>query len=65
MALSRKEYRVVTTELASNAWEWEILRNDRPLGARLREGSFKSQGTAMAAGTVALNEFLRALEQGL
>jgi hypothetical protein len=58
-----KEYRVVTAELASNEWEWEILRDDRPLDARLRERPFKSQRTAMAAGTVALNEFLRALAQ--
>jgi hypothetical protein len=63
MAAPGKEYRVVTTELAPNAWGWEILRNDRPLDARLREGSFKSQKTAMAAGTMALNEFLTALKR--
>jgi hypothetical protein len=63
MTAPTKGFRVVTTELAPNASQWEIMRNDRPLDARLRERPFKSQNTAMAAGMVALNEFLKALAQ--
>ena len=56
-------YCVETTRAGPDVWHWEIMRNGRPLDARLREGPFKSERTAMAAGTVALNDFLRLLRQ--
>jgi hypothetical protein len=57
-------YRVKVTRLkmAQEQWEWEILRDEKPLAARLREGPFKSERTAMAAGAVALREFLDLLK---
>jgi len=47
--------------VAPTQWEWEIVRDDSPLDIRLREGLFKSEAAAMAAGTAALREFLKSL----
>jgi hypothetical protein len=55
---TRHAYRVIVREVAPSQWEWEIVRDDRPLDIRLREGLFKSEPAAMAAGTAALREFL-------
>jgi hypothetical protein len=60
---SESVYRVITTQTGPDQWEWEILRYTRPLGVRVREGSFKSERTAMLAGAVALREFLELLEK--
>jgi hypothetical protein len=49
MTSSKQEYRVETTRTGLDAWHWEIMRNGRPLDARLRDGPLKSQMTAMAA----------------
>jgi hypothetical protein len=59
---SRDAYRVTVREVAPNQWEWEILRDDRPLEIRLREGLFNSERAAMTAGTAALREFLKFLD---
>jgi hypothetical protein len=58
----REAYRVIVLEVAPNQWEWEIVRDDRPLEIRLREGRFKSERAAMAAGTAALRQFLKFLD---
>lgn len=60
---SKPIYRVKTIEEGPSRWEWEIVRNEQPLDARLRDGPFKTQRTALAAGTVALKEFLKLLER--
>jgi hypothetical protein len=60
---TRPSYRVIATQVAPHQWQWEMLRNDRPLGIRLREGPFKSKQAATDAGTAALREFLKLLEQ--
>jgi len=39
-------------------------RQGEPLAARMRDGPFKSQEVALAAGKVALREFLELLEFG-
>ena len=59
---SSDAYRVVVCEVAPSQWEWEILRDNRPLALRLREGLFNSERTAMTAGTAALREFLKFLD---
>jgi hypothetical protein len=58
-------YRVKVSrcEAAPNKWEWEILRNDKPLAARMREGAFDSDRAARAAGTAVLCEFLELLKR--
>ena len=58
-------YHVAVTQSGSAParWEWEIFRNGQPLPARLREGDFRSERTARAAGNVALREFLQALDR--
>jgi hypothetical protein len=58
----RDAYRVTVREVAPSQWEWEIVRDDSPLDIRLREGLFKSEQAAMAAGTAALREFLKFLD---
>jgi hypothetical protein len=58
-AQPRDAYRVVVREVAPTQWEWEIVRDDSPLDIRLREGLFKSEAAAMAAGTAALRELLK------
>jgi len=62
---SADSYRVVVTKRGSNPdqWEWEILRNDRPLPARMRDGPLKSERVAEAFGRLALREFLDLLKQ--
>jgi hypothetical protein len=42
-------------------WEWELYRNGQPLPVRFRDGNFRLESTAEAAGKVALREFLEAL----
>jgi hypothetical protein len=59
---SSDAYRVIVREVAPSQWEWEILRDNRPLALRLREGLFNSERTAMTAGTAALREFLKFLD---
>jgi hypothetical protein len=58
----RDAYRVTVREAAPSQWEWEILRDGRPLELRLREGLFNSERAAIAAGTAALHEFLKFLD---
>jgi hypothetical protein len=58
----RDAYRVTVREAAPGQWEWEILRDDRALEIRLREGLFTSRRAATAAGTAALCEFLKFLD---
>jgi hypothetical protein len=58
----RDAYRVTVREAAPGQWEWEILRDDRALEIRLREGLFTSRRAATAAGTAALREFLKFLD---
>jgi hypothetical protein len=58
----RDAYRVIVREAAPSQWEWEILRDDRPLEIRLREGLFNSERAARAAGRSALREFLKFLD---
>jgi hypothetical protein len=60
---SRPSYRVIATKNGPLDWQWEILRDNRPLSIRLREGPFRSEEAAIAAGTAALREFLKLLEQ--
>ncbi len=60
----RDELHVVVTDCGDGTWEWEICRRGEPLPARMRDGPFKSQGVALAAGQVALREFLELLEFG-
>ena len=55
-------YRLTVREVAPSQWEWEILRDGRPLELRLREGLFSSERAAIAAGTAALREFLKYLD---
>jgi hypothetical protein len=57
-------YHVVVTRHGPH-WEWELYRNGEPLPARVREGFYKSEGTAKSAGKIALYEFLRALNREL
>jgi hypothetical protein len=58
-------YRVKVTRIEKtlDQWQWEILRDDKPLAARLREGPFNAERIAIAAGTAALREFLKLLKQ--
>ena len=42
-------------------WEWEIYRNGQPLPVRFRDGNFRQESTAEAAGKEALRKFLQAL----
>jgi hypothetical protein len=57
------EYRVVVTRRHVASWEWEIYRNGEPLPARVRDGPYKSVRTAESVGSVALREFLQALNR--
>jgi len=58
----RDAYRVTVCEVAPSQWECEILRDDRPLEIRVREGLFTSERAAMTAGKAALREFLKFLD---
>jgi hypothetical protein len=60
--LLRDELHIVVTECADDTWEWEICRYGEPLSARMRDGPFKSQEIVLAAGKIALGEFLELLE---
>ena len=61
-ALLHDELHIVVTECGNAIWEWEICRRGEPLAARMRDGPFKSQEVALAAGKIALREFLELLE---
>jgi len=61
-ALLRDEFHVVVTDCGDGTWEWEICRRGEPLAVRMRDGPFKSEEVALAAGQVALREFLELLE---
>jgi hypothetical protein len=52
----------VVTEYGNGIWEWEICRQGEPLPARMRDGPFKSQEIALAAGRIALREVLELSE---
>jgi hypothetical protein len=54
-------YQVVVARRGHASWEWEILRNGQPLPIRLRNGNFRSERAAVAAGKVAFRELLVAL----
>ena len=58
----RHSYRVIAREVAPNQWEWEIVRDNRSLEIKLREGPFKSERAAMTAGRAAIREFLKLLD---
>jgi len=45
----RDAYHVVIREVPPSQWEWEILRDNRPLQIRMREGLFRSERAAVAA----------------
>jgi hypothetical protein len=62
--LLHDELHVVVTDCGDGTWEWEICRRGEPLPGRMRDGPFKSQEIALAAGQVALREFLELLEFG-
>ena len=51
-----------STYCGDGTWEWEICRRGESLAVRMRDGPFKSQEVALAAGQVALREFLELLE---
>jgi hypothetical protein len=61
-ALLHDELHIVVTDCGDGTWEWEICRQSEPLSARMRDGPFKSQEVALAAGKIALREFLELLE---
>jgi hypothetical protein len=44
-------------------WAWEIKRRSKPLGVRLSDGAFKSEGAARLAGEKALVELLHRMAQ--
>ncbi len=46
----RDEFHVVVTDCGDGTWEWEICRRGEPLAVRMRDGPFKSQEIALAAG---------------
>ena len=59
----KDEYSVVVVQRGRFPfrWEWEIYRNGQPLPVRFREGNFRQESTAEAAGKEALRKFLQAL----
>jgi hypothetical protein len=61
----KASYRVKTTrrKTGPEQWDWEILRDDEPVAARMRDGPFKSERAALASGTAALREFLVLLQK--
>jgi len=65
MAYPRRKYAILTRRCESDAtqWEWELVRDDQPLGARVRGGPFKHESNALAAGNAVLKEFLDNLER--
>ena len=63
--LLRDELHIVVTECGNDIWEWEICRHGEPLSARMRDGPFGSEEAALAAGKVALGEFMELLKSEL
>jgi hypothetical protein len=62
--MSEENYTIVVAQPNPHSpWEWEVYRNGAPLPARLRKSDFRSEGTARAAGKMALLEFLAALSR--
>ena len=61
-ALLRDEFHVVVTDCGDGTWEWEICRRGEPLAVPMRDGPFGSEKVALAAGKIALREFLELLE---
>ena len=61
----KDEYSVVVVQRGRFPfrWEWKIYRNGQPLPVRLRDGNFRQETTARAAGKVALRKFLQALDR--
>ena len=59
----KDEYSVVVVQRGRFPfrWEWEIYRNGQPLPIRFRDGNFRQESTAKAAGKEALRKFLEAL----
>jgi hypothetical protein len=51
---------VVVTRIVDNPeqWSWTILRRDPPLGAKIVETGYPSQGAALSAGRLALGKLL-------
>jgi hypothetical protein len=60
---AKDEYSVVVVQKGRFPirWEWEIYRNGQPLPVRFRDGNFRQESTAEAAGKEALRKFLQAL----
>jgi len=56
-------YQVIVTQRPAGRWGWEVYRDSKPLPVPLRDGDYKSQRTAAAAGRVSIREFLEALER--
>ena len=65
MAFLRAVYSIGTKRHPSGEaeWEWELVRNGEPLGARVRGGPFKFESNAGEAGAQVLKEFLTLLKQ--
>jgi hypothetical protein len=59
----KDEYSVVVVQRGRFPfrWEWEIYRNGQSLPVRFRDGNFRQESTAEAAGKEALRKFLQAL----
>jgi len=59
----KDEYSVVVVQRGRFPfrWKWEIYRNGRPVPVRFRDGNFRQESTAEAAGKEALRKFLEAL----
>jgi len=53
---------IVVTDSGTGIWEWEICRKGEPLAVPMRDGPFGSEEVALAAGKIALREFLELLE---
>ena len=61
-AMLHDELHIVVTECGNGIWEWEICCRGEPLSVRMRDGPFGSEEVAVAAGKIALCEFLELLE---
>ena len=63
VAYPGRKYSVLTKRREMDSqWEWEIVRDGKPLGARIR-GAFKFESGALKAGTATLNGFLEQLRR--
>jgi hypothetical protein len=58
----RDALHIVVTDYGNGIWEWEICRQGQSLPARMRDGPFTSYESALAAGKIALGEFVELLE---